>query len=1591
MNFFKHIIILVSLLVLTSVGYAQTSDVFTANAAELSKQVESFISAKTPENKAEVNKFKTTLQSGVISGTDLENVVALMNLYVKKRANALPHMLNLVKTIDAFWRKNRSNDFKGWYDYMLKVMNKNIPVSRMNETIVFTYNLLSYNSLEILGNKNWFLSANDYKMKFVTDKDGDDFIVVESSTTDIRCKVRDDSSLVIYGTTGSYNQKEHTWYGKKGKIDWRRGNLSPDSVYAELSDYTIDTKSDHYKAENILFHNKLYFQRAVQGIVEDKVVLTGKGEKARYPQFRSTVYDLALTDLIDGVDYVGGYSQKGVIFSGYSYSDSLELAKLTFKRNGKPFIVAKTQSVVFGHNKLEGKTSKIEIYVGDSLIMHPGLKLKYNAETEELILYKGSTDAEVAKYTDYYHNLFIDVNQVEWHRNDTLLYFATRPAAPYDYALFQSDEYFSLDSYSEMKGVTNIHPLVLIKKYYEEELKGNIENYSMKGLQKFIYSTYGSLLSDVQIHQMLLKLSYNDFINYDIGARRIYQINQKLFNWIGMGAGVKDYNSISIISSMPNRNGVNAILNLNDNILTIYNVLPFDLSQRRMVRVIPDSAITINKDLAIDFRGKIQAGLVDVYGKKFDFDYQKFSINIHNSDSMALFCVEKPKEGQRLRLDSVHSVLENVVGVINIDRPNNKSGFNRNVTTADNHFPLITTTDTSYVYYDRIASEKYVRDKFHVKIYPFTLDSLKYLKKNSFQKKADFVSGVFPLLHITFAVQPDYSLGFTMPTPKDGLQMYGGKGAFYNTVALNGKGLNGDGEIKYLTSVSRSKMFSFYLDSVSGGCYYLDIKGVKADQIGQIKDVKAEYPNVYSDTAYVYWMPHQDVFSTVTQDTTLKLYDKKIAFNGKLDLTPRKMIAQGEMLFNNDGLFSDKFLLKNSTFNADSAMLCNFDENSPGDSTGHFYTGRYDAEYDVTAKYAQFITTGTTSFVHFPQHKYKQFTDYFRYSLASHSFEFGKDLKDYDKKMIANTEDEFQKLMSSYKPNSKYKPLHSGVTMVSDKDTLTFPAQSVSYENSESVVNVNEPGIIEIVDSKIDPSGIIKIRKKGDIDRFDNVLITANLDTSFHKIINTSVKIRDKYYFKAKGGQYEYVNETKDISYLNLDSMEVRKIKLDTAASAPKVRISFGIGSVAPEEDFKLSPQYAFSGKYSFMGLLEGIKFNGFAYIHQNCDTMVRPFKFEGTLNPDHIIFPISERVMDTAKNRLYTGFYQDVTSRDIYPIFMGVKRNAADEPILEASRGLDYSIAGNLYAVAPSRRLQDASNVDNYVAYKQTDCSIYGEGVINTNVNIAPLQLVTKGTINYDREMQSTTLNTILTLNLVIKQDLVKMVADDIAKVEGLAPFNLTDSLIMRKLTMLCGKDTVAKVLKDYTMTGEISKMPSSLSKTFVFTDLTLKFDTIAKAYRSLGKIGISYVGEKTINRYVIGNIEIRPDKRKGDQITIYLEPERGTWYYFNYNAGMLYCLSSNNEFNDKIVNTKEKDRSFKAKDVDYQYLLANDEAKTKFLRSLKYESVSTEQNDVSEDTPAPNSFDENSDTENVSPEGGNAPESKQEQTEDEPDFIDE
>jgi hypothetical protein len=139
--------------------------------------------------------------------------------------------------------------------------------------------------------------------------------------------------------------------------------------------------------------------------------------------------------------------------------------------------------------------------------------------------------------------------------------------------------------------------------------------------------------------------------------------------------GRADYDVIQFFSNVYGSDN-NAELSLLNGDLRMYGVEKIYLSDSQNVVIYPkNQELVIHKNRNFDFAGRIMAGRFEFFGKKFDFDYDKFKVNLENVDSLRLrVTTDEKDEFGKVQLKKVKTVIENVIGDLLIDHPVNKSG-----------------------------------------------------------------------------------------------------------------------------------------------------------------------------------------------------------------------------------------------------------------------------------------------------------------------------------------------------------------------------------------------------------------------------------------------------------------------------------------------------------------------------------------------------------------------------------------------------------------------------------------------------------------------------------------------------------------------------------------------------------------------------------------------------------------------------------------------------------------------------------------------------------------------------------------------------
>ena len=150
--------------------------------------------------------------------------------------------------------------------------------------------------------------------------------------------------------------------------------------------------------------------------------------------------------------------------------------------------------------------------------------------------------------------------------------------------------------------------------------------------------------------------------------------------------------------------------------------------------------------------------------------------------------------------------------------------------------------------------------------------------------------GIFPDIKEQLGLQPDYALGFVRSTGEAGMPLYGKKAKFTSEIALNSRGLQGKGELEYLTTTLSSKQLFFCPDSTLG----------RADTLyNRSSTAPSKVPDVKGADLFVRLEPAKDVLRTEKLRKPMTMYDGQAYLYGLTDLKPTGMTGAGMVDFTN--------------------------------------------------------------------------------------------------------------------------------------------------------------------------------------------------------------------------------------------------------------------------------------------------------------------------------------------------------------------------------------------------------------------------------------------------------------------------------------------------------------------------------------------------------------------------------------------------------------------------------------------------------------------------------------------------------------------
>ena len=1469
----KKIIFLLTVLFTTSV-YSQSKKIksFTEESNVFIEELNEFMLGSSSEEVSKFMKgFTKEWKKGIYDGKK-KDIYDISNALLKKRKRA-SHFFTFLESIQSFSKNDTYNSqFSNWSN-IIQSMVTNSSTSQQLKFMVFSRNLFDENLLLTNRSLNWKVSSSS----FIFEYDSVPHLIF-NDPIDLICIARNDT-MVIRQTSGKYSPLKTSWIGQNGLMDWEKAGYSLAEVYAELADYKINTSKASFKADSVLFYNMYVFdEKPLKGSFEDKLIKRNKNEQSSlYPKFDSYDKDIILSGLIEDVDFVGGYSLHGDRF--VSNSGDGKTADLVFYRNNEKFVVVSSSRISISGKRVIASDASLKMLFDNDSIIHPGLSLMYDQEDRRLDLNKDGGGIAVAPYINTYHDLEMSFQNLKWNIDEDIISFGTVPGNTSSTANFESSNYFKEERFDNLRGLDKEHPLLRIRNFAKEYA---IDNTFL--IEDFLnLSTY----SDDQDIRYLINLAAKGYIIYNSSTGKCI-VKENVNRSIQAKSKKVDFEELNFFSKKPNGND-NAILDLNTMDLTIYGVSSIKISSVRDVIAFPsNNQVVVKKGRNFTMGGKLYAGnggRFRVNSESIDFNYEEFKLLFKDATTQIWIPNNNGEYNQKgeLVLEPIESQISITNGELLVDTNINKSGIWQE---DYPQYPIIKSYDRSKVYYDdsSILGGVYDRTKFYFDVDPFEIDSLDIYDRKSLSFPGVFNSGnIFPIFDQELRVQPDNVLGFSITIDQDGFPLYGDKGFFdgNNKLSLDKSGLRGKGNFNYLTSITVSDDYLFYLDSMNTNATSFDLIK-KTDEI--------QFPQASALNVYEHWEPYNDLLEIKNNEQAFSAYDGKLTLNGQFFLRPQGLEGSGLINLDDSKLNSNLYSFDLEEFYSDTADFAL--ERSDLDALA-FESINLKTKINLVNRIAQFNSNGSGSFVSFPSNKYICYIDELKWFMDK-------------KEVVLGSEDSFGK-------GSKFISVHE------NQDSLSFVSKSSSYNLNDYIIKANGVEKIDVADAVISPTdGRVVVRSNAKMDKLFKTSILVNKDEKFHNLFDSDVDIFSK-------------NDYSGIGFIKYTGRGIQEqtIAFDSIYVIENQTIAKGI--ISEEDNFKFNPQFLYKGKVKLEGLSKEFLYTGSYKIKHDCSLISNGWvKFSDYVGKEKMRLPVGENVLDEYDQRLYIG--PIFSGNQIYPAFLSTLESDTDKEMMPINGYLSYDNSRSLFIVKDASDTTDGTTT---LTMSNSGCVMKGEGDFNFGLDFGQVEFTNTGEFVYNALSNTLKSTSMMSFDFYMSTKAMDQLGlelqSDIAD-----ELELDENYYLNNFNRIL---TEPDLVFEYEMFGEFEKLPKELKKSLFFYEVQLEWDSESSSLISKNALGLGNINEYQINKLFEGKIELSKHS-SGDLFSIYFDTDLGESYFFSYGNELLISRSSLDTYNIEILEVKTQQRKLGTKkgEVEYQYDLSSeddvDNFKKRFFR---------------------------------------------------------
>lgn len=293
-------------------------------------------------------------------------------------------------------------------------------------------------------------------------------------------------------------------------------------------------------------------------------------------------------------------------------------------------------------------------------------------------------------------------------------------------------------------------------------------------------------------------------------------------------------------------------------------------------------------------------------------------------------------------------------------------------------------------------------------------------------------------------------------------------------------------------------------------------------------------------------------------------------------------------------------------------------------------------------------------------------------------------------------------------------------------------------------------------------------------------------------------------------------------------------------------------------------------------------------------------------------------------------GDASNVDSINLYPTFLSAIQDKNDPIVVTSSGFITYDYSTKEFQIASKEKLINRSEKGNFLSLNIETCSLFGEGVVNLGMDHGEVAVKTVGTVEYNQKTDETQFNLTAKFDIPIDKSILKDVPEKLNATEGLNPMDFATNTLKSAVTNWESQAEADKLQEDYTIKGELKKIPECLESTFTITGLRMSYYNQPSLNNFKGLITnvesaiLVNIQDKPVMKYVPlrAFFQQKYSGAGGDWFAVLIDVVGGKDYFFNYTMGkkegILDIMTGDFEVAGAISSMKEDKR--KSKNFIYQ-----------------------------------------------------------------------